>query len=856
MKYISFLLLAVSLLFCTGCSDDDIVSNEGYGYLQVQLFKAGSTRSLLEGNPLEHLRDAKKIRISMLYNGKTIEQTLNLLSGSDANAEYSLTSEDMALRSGEYRVLGYALYGDYKDGDMADILQVVSMDDNVRFVVHANQLTKQPLEVEAKKYGKFSAHIIRLEPNITRAGVPVYSEMFSYKDIDSVQLVLERSVNGVVYREDRKVKAYANITEEPTFETDSIDIQVGNYKITHFELFNKRRQFMYAQDVEVRFEVNNFTLTKSDLGVQLPTTQGLRDGIVLKQIWDAMDGENWKFHDQGAYGGNWVFKLSDGSPRPISAWTKQPGVTVSSYGRVISLNLGAFNPMGDVPDAIGQLDALERLYLGEHTDEVYYTLEGVGAMHYTISPYTLSKTTDIKLHRMDIARERSLIRKMNGSNSAMMSKEYDSNIRGFKYATGRVETGTYDPANRITGISEEIGKLTNLTELYIANTMITKLPESMSKLTNVTDLELFNNPFTELDGNIFKGMKDLTAVNIDRLYNLSEAQILDALDKMCETCPRIQLLYLCNMKLTKLPSKLNRLTDLRLLDISNNKVKSIPSLLPLAPIQVIFDHNELTSLPANLFNIDDIESFSCTDNKLKEFPAVLSNLKGLYSFDSVDLTGNRIHGFQEGFEGIRTERLILAVNLMGHLPGETSHGFMPEEFAKTKSIINYLDLSYNNIDTIRNTAIKGLPYLRALDLSKNELRYLPSAFNTENLPYLTGVDISHNQFREFPNSILNVSALQQLLISDQGYFRDAAETQWVRTMTQWPEYLHLHSSLTNVDMSGNDFRTVTNFPENLITLNVSNNPHIKMVVPQDVMYRLSKGTYVLICDEEQDITAE
>lgn len=847
----SFFLLLASLLLIVGCEENETISTDGYGYVQVKLQK-NVTRGLIEGNTLNYLSDAKKIRLSLMYKGRSIEQTLNLLSASGSAAEYELCSEDVRMQSGEYKVMGYALYGDYKEGEMAELLQVVSMDEEVTLIVRKDQLTEHTFLVEAKDYGRFSAHIIRLEPQ-TRAGAPVYSEMFQYEDIDSVQLVLERMVNGVTYREDRKVKAYRNATDVPTFETDSIDLQTGSYRLSHFELFNRRRQFMYAQDVDVQFEVKHFALTKSEVGVQLPETAGIRDGIALKQIWDAMDGEHWSFHDQGALGGNFVFKMSDGSPRPLSAWVRQPGVTVNAAGRVISLNLGAFNPMGEVPDAIGQLDALEKLYLGEHTDEVYYTLEGVGGMHYTISPYIINKTTDLRLHRMDIARERDVIRQLNGTVSPLMTRQLDEKVKTLKYASTSVQTGSYDPANRITGISEEIGKLQNLTELYIANTLITKLPASMSQLTGLTDLELYNNPFTELDGKVFSGMKYLTSVNIDRLFNLSESQLLDALDAMCETCPRIQLLYICNLKLTKLPDKLNHLTDLRLLDCSHNKIASIPSLKPMAPVKVILDHNELTSLPADLFNIDDIESFSCASNRLKEFPSVLSNLKGLYSFETVNLSGNRMNGFQEGFEGIRCEKLILSTNYLGRLPNEKGRGYMPEEFAKTKSIINYLDIAYNNIDTIRSAAIKGLNYLQALDISKNELRYLPSAFNTETLPYLTGADLSHNQFRGFPDNILNVTTLQQLLIADQGYYRDEAETQWVRTMTEWPMYLHVHPALSNLDMSGNDFRTVINFPVGLSTLNVSNNPHIRMEIPEDVKYRIRNGLFILIYDEGQDI---
>ena len=861
----NILFLFVSLmsaLMMVGCSDEEqFQEGQGYGYLQMHLIKLG-TRAVDEGNPLEHLGDARKIKLSLKYDGRFIEQTVSLNAVSEEAAEFGLFSDNIMLLSGDYQLLGYALYGDYKSGDMPEVLQVVSMDEALRFSIRRDALTRQDLQVEARKYGKFSAQLIRLEPDVeTRAGSPIYSELFSYQDIDSVQFVLERNVGGVIYREDHKVKAYRYADGAPVFRTDSIDLQVGDYTISHFELFNRQNRFMYAQDVDVPFAVQHYTLSQAEVGVQLSATQATHDGIVLKQIWDAMDGPSWSFHDQGGYGGNWIFTLSDGSPRPVSAWTRQIGVVTNSYGRVISLNLGAFNPLGEVPDAIGELDALERLYLGEHTDEVYYTLEGVGGMHYCISPSILSQKEDWRQHRMDVARERSLIRSLceqtdlQRTMSPLMGDAQDKQVVSMRYANA-IQTGSNDPANRITGISEKIGLLQNLQELYIANSLITKLPSSMANLTNLTDLELFNNPFTELDGEIFKGMEYLTSVNIDRLYNLSEDQLLKALDRMCQYCPKVQLLYICNLKLTQLPSKLNQLADLRLLDASRNRIASVTSLLPMAPIQVILDHNLLKSLPADFCKIDDIESFSCSDNLLQEFPVVLSNLEGQYSFEKVNLSGNRMHGFQTGFKGIRCEQLNLSANYMGHLPGETTKGYMPEEFARTGSVINYLDLSYNRIDTLRNAAIKGLKNTQALDLSKNDLRALPSAFTAETFPWLTGLDLSHNRLDGFPENVLNVLSLQQLLISDQGYFRDASETKWVRTMTEWPTYLHVHPSLTNVNMSGNDFRTVVNFPANLTTLNVGNNPNIKMVIPQDVWYRMQRGLFLLYMDEGQDITVE
>lgn len=873
-RFLKFCLAIAMVFVGVSCSsEDDDVATSKYGYIQLHLTKAAS-RAMVEGNSLDYLSQAKKVKLSLRYNGKTIEQTLNLLSSEGDSGEFGLTSENLKLMAGDYQLLGYAIIGDYKDGDMAEVLQVCEPDQATTISILGDQLTRQELLVDAKDYGRFSARLIRLEPQVMMAkGKPTYSEIFSFNDIDSVQIVVERHVGDVAFREDHTLKAYRADSDVPVFDTDSINLQTGDYVLTHFELFNKRRQFMYAQDVEIPFLVQHYELTKQDVGVQLPENDALvKDGIAMRQIWEAMDGENWSWHELDGNGGaNWVFKMADGSPRPISAWAKQIGVTIIS-GRVVSLNLGSFNPKGDVPDAIGQLDALEKLYLGMHTDEVYYQLEGMGGVTYSLNPYVLG-LQEMRPDRISIARERTTIRRMNQEDfstrtSRVLYKgktEAQQNLSMMKYASlprgerqGATTYGqnTSDPANRITGISPAIGNLRNLQELYIANTLITKLPIEMQKLTNVTDLEFYNNPFEDVDGDIFKNMTYLTAVNFDSFYKMPEEKIQAMLDKMCQYCPKIQLLYMNRMGLTHLPEKLNYLTDLRLLDASFNKITKLKSLKPLAPIQFMMNYNLIEEIPADFINTDDLELFSMTDNRLKQFPVVLSNRDGLYTISEIDLRGNRMHGFQPGFKGIRVEQLKISYNDLGYDYGTGKREF-PREFSQYNSEINYLVLAGNNIDTIRNVAVEKLKYLQAFDISVNNLTSLPGYFNTEHFPYLTGLEISHNRFNGFPNNVLNISSLSQLLCADQGYFRDAAETQWVRTMTVWPEYLHQHSGLDNVDLSGNDFRTVANFPSNLTTLNVMNNPNIKMVIPQWVFQKMQQGLFVLYCDPDvQDIRVE
>lgn len=858
------LLLAGVIL--TACSDNDDVlpPASNYGYMQISLKKVG-TRAVVEGNTLDYLNDAKKIKLSLRQGGHTIEQTLNLYATSKEGAEYGLMTENLKLMPGSYGLLSYAIYGEYKGGDMPEVLQVCVPDEPTTINIRRGEITRQQLFVEAKKYGTFNARLLRIEPE-TRADA-IYSEIFDFDDIDSVQLVYHRTVNGIDYRGDVKVKALRAESDVPVFNTEDVQLQEGDYTITFYQLFNKRRQFMYAQDVKIPFVIEHFEKTSADVGVELQMTDGVRDGIALKQIWSAMDGKNWSWHEMDGNGGsNWVFTMADGSPRPISAWVNQLGVKVVS-GRVVSLNLGSFNPLGEVPDAIGQLTALENLYLGMHTDEVYYHLEGADNIRYSLNPWMLEQTTDVALHRMDIARERTKIRRYNMEDASSRTSRVaykdeatpEERLQAMTFAEKKPATygqHTSDPANRITGISPEIGKLSNLNTLYIANTLIKHLPLEMQNLRNLTDLELYNNPFEDVDGEIFKYMNELVLVNFDSFYKMNETQLQNMLNKLCTYCPKLQLMYLNRMKLTQLPSELKALTDLRLLDASFNKIRSLQSLKPMSPIQVMLNYNELTEIPSDFINVSDLELFSVTDNKLKEFPSVLSNRETPYTIEEIDLTCNHMHGFQEGFEGLRVEKLKVGYNHLGRSSADTYKSEFPREFSDTKSEINYFVIAGNNIDTISNAAFANIKNLQAFDISVNNLKSLPNYFDATHFPYLTGLDCSHNQFRGFPNNVLNVSSLSQLLITSQGYFRDETETYWVRTMTEWPAYLHLHSALTNLDVTGNDFRTVVNFPINLTTLNVKDNPNIKMVVPQWIYYKMQQGLFVLYCDQDQDIKVE
>ena len=860
MKCLMWMILAsISLFTMNSCSDEDEgnPAENPYGYIQLKLYKQAS-RALMEGDALNRLDEARKIELSLIHKGKSIKQSLNLYStGGVEGSEFMLTSENLKLATGEYQIVGYVIYGAYKEGTMAEILQVGSPDENRSFSITSNHITVHPLHIECVAYGSFSAVMEKVLPEIemTRADGYTFTDLFNYESIDSIRFVFSRNVDGINYREEHKVKAWRKKNER-YFHTDTLTLQAGDYTLLRYELSDKRRKFMYAADTELTFTIRHFEFNSQVVPVEIPESEAMHDYIALRQIWDAMDGKNWSFNgDSEEPGANWLFEFEDGTPRPIDAWGNQPGVELNSKGRVISLNLGAFNPLGVVPSAIGQLTELQILYLGTHDEEFVGDVnDGTGKFRY--SPYALMKNgIDIREHRLDIARERtSMRRKTELSASYRSPLKFDKQVeKDYKYLSTYAQLAG-EPANRITGIDEAIGKLENLEMLFIANAQIEKLPKSIGQLSKLSDLELFNLPLTELDASIFEGLTELVSVNVSGLYNMSPDKILNVLEHMCINCPNVQLLYINENKLTSLPENLYRMSDLRLLDAAFNKITHVPSIQPIAPVQLILDFNKISEFPADFCGVDDMELFTCVANNLQQFPAFLSNMEGGYAIQEIDLTTNKMHGFQDGFKGIRVEKLTLAMNEMGKREGDKGVGEFPREFADTKSEINYLVLANNHIDTIRNAALKDFHSLQALDCAGNNLKDLPNGFNTANLPNLSGVEFSFNEFREFPENVLNVARMSQLLMGSQGYYRDEAQTKWVRSMTQWPAYLHEHPGLIIVDFSGNDFRAVTNFPSNLNSLDVSNNPNIKMTVPAIVTYLIQNGLFGFTYDEEQDIT--
>lgn len=828
--YLTFILFAF-----IGCQDDSSLDNSNgkFGYFRVKVSKKGLTKGLVEGSPLENLNDAKKIQLDFIYNNSQISQTLSLLSVDSDAAEFGLFSETIQLLEGDYSITGYKILGEYihgvTEGDQAPILQVGEPDEASLFSIKESQITVEEISLLAEHKGKFSFFLGKDFSSIMPDLKTVNTDGFRYNDIAKIGLDVKKGSNGIAKSYD--FKTYRG-EKDYLFHTDTLSLIAGEYTTTQMRLYDKNNKLIMVSDLKETIQIKDNKFTSDTLSLEMPLTPAFNDYIALYNIWKAMDGENWYWRgEEFREGANWVFTYSDGTHRPIDLWGNQPGVYLGAQGRVSFINLGGFNPIGNVPDAIGELTALQQLFLGNHGDKNIID-HNIGTASIDKSSL-IFKGVDLAKERKEIAREELAIRYPRFASSL-----YSGKPMTFKYATTSPKYANV--TNRITGISEAISKCKDLKMLSIANGMIKDLPASLSELENLTDLEILNSPVNSIPDAVLN-LKNLEVFNFSENQNVDLEALEHAL-KSLFTGPskdKIQILYLSKLNLTKVPDEISNLSKIGFLDLGNNKIEQLPLFgQHISFVQLYLDNNKIKSIPDNCFNINYLESMYVANNQLEEFPDLFSSDSN-HLIEAVDFSGNKISRFSSSFKGVKIEKLNLNNNEFTE---------MPKEFSDTKSFFKFLQISENKIETIDPESILNLKYMEAFECKGNNLTKMPYNFDTETFPYLTGLDISYNQFSQFPEHVLNVTALMQFRISNQ-----ISRTTGKRTLTNWPENLHKHPALRVLDVSSNDLRKVRNFPIVLNYLDIHDNPNIHIVIPESVLYRIYEGSFKLIIDENQNV---
>lgn len=911
-----FFLPLMAVLFSTvmsGCSDDDDeLQQSQYGYVQFKLYKSasyvepetgGETSAQLSRADVDKLGDAKKIEIEMQFEGTSITQTLVLNSYNEANAEYGLRSDKLQLVVGEYRIVGYRLL----DG-LDEVMTGISAGADETFTVTSGGLTVKDLTVDAQARGTVTFKLVK--DGLSRAAGEYLFSSIALVDVTVTNTFTQMSTTfnklKVTYEEDYEESVseddpndkYKNIA---TAKCDSaVWLEAGTYRVTAYTTYSKsgvRESELETQTVDGEvFTVTDNVLTENAIiPIKLSeTAEYIKDYKALREIWESLNGPKWSYFGQEyPEGTNWNFN------KELDMWGDQPGVTLNSEGRVVSLALSNFGISGRVPDAIGQLTELQILTLGSHDEKVGGGLFGKQG----ITP-DMSEDRKQKMRRNY---EELYLKTDIRSGLSEMLQEVINNDPSKKRIEKKERPTLKDTqigvlTNGLEFISKAVMRLTKLQQLYIANAPI-KCDKGVPGGEDVdyfcADWEDPNSSYAqEYDDELLSwaNMKDLTDIevynckNIETLpkflYELPEIQLLNiacntgikgdqlkedwtALAKSTVTGPKIQILYMGYNNLEEFPgyndpsneNVLKNMKKLGLLDLTDNKVKHLmPFGTDIKLATLYLQNNQIEEVPAEFCGFtNDVETFNFSNNKITYIPNIF-DASSLYIMGSIDFSNNRIgenandsdkDGIRDedeaDFKGINANELSLANNRIENFP---------EELFKSNSPITVLNMSGNLLtkvdgdDLRRSEAGKEWCPLETFDLRFNKLTEISGENFNPLIPYLQGIDLSYNCFSKFPTNPLNIDRLMAFAIRHQ---RDA---QGERCLKEWPEGINAAGSCPNLywfQIGSNDIRLVEEAPTTKIyMLDIADNPNITIDLT-NVCSAISAGAYLLYYDKTQDI---
>jgi Leucine-rich repeat (LRR) protein len=321
--------------------------------------------------------------------------------------------------------------------------------------------------------------------------------------------------------------------------------------------------------------------------------------------------------------------------------------------------------------------------------------------------------------------------------------------------------------NRLHNLPSGIGKLTNLSKLGLEGNFLTDLPDEIFNLTNLTQLNLLNNKLTFLSSKIEKlnKLEYLAIGNQDSLlsvpaeiFTLKKLKYLylfsilsDNFSKEIGNLTDLTVLNLSDNKLKSLPVEIGKLTKLTTLCIFNTEIQSIPAeigkLTKLTKLYLV--NNEIQNIPVEIGKLTDLTGLYLSFNNLESLPKAIGNLINL---TNLDLSSNRLESLPKTIGNlINLTNLDLSSNRLASLPAE---------IGKLIDLTD-LNLSQNNLECLPKEIV-NLVNLTNLDLCFNELESLPAEL--WELTKLTDLDLTCNYFlgSKLPKEVGNLTNLSKL----------------------------------------------------------------------------------------------
>nr|XP_033334332.1 leucine-rich repeat-containing protein 15-like [Megalopta genalis] len=275
-------------------------------------------------------------------------------------------------------------------------------------------------------------------------------------------------------------------------------------------------------------------------------------------------------------------------------------------------------------------------------------------------------------------------------------------------------TGLYVHGNQLDNLSFVASLPQSLTQLIVSSNHIASLPDgAFSNLPRLIYLNMANNNIQKLQNNVFLGLESLQVLIATR-NNLMQIE-----RGAFRNLTQLKTLYLHRNSLTKLEKgTFAELENLKDLNLAWNKFQSITkdtfSCLPQSLDFLHIDFNQISSLDPGSFKNVPRFTLSLTGNKISSIPKGTFELATLRDLHLNNNTLTTIDG--DSYEGLpQLKRLWLTDNQIVDIPKGSCKNF---------GSLNVLDISKNPFQKLNNGALYGLSMTRGnfLYIYNNQLK--------------------------------------------------------------------------------------------------------------------------------------
>ena len=323
--------------------------------------------------------------------------------------------------------------------------------------------------------------------------------------------------------------------------------------------------------------------------------------------------------------------------------------------------------------------------------------------------------------------------------------------------------------------------------------------------------EIFD-PNVEIDGINWWEMVDINKLDASNNF-LSENSFNDDNQSLSTMNYLIQLRF-SNNQFSKLPISLYSLNNLKLLDMSNNKInyidnekfKALNSL-----VEIDFSKNKLREIPDSIQYLSYLEIAKFSNNEILNVPngmGALTRLKRLYldnnsiQFLPPQVFNNMValeelYLFKNRLESVNFNNKMNLFDNMKHLKFLDLHsnnltyfGLFKEMFA-----LDSLLLSYNHISKIEG--INNCLNLTNLDLNNNKIANFPKDILL--LKKLSTLNLQNNDLNEIPNALGLMNSLVRLNIEGNPLIRLVGK---MRNCSTEELKNYLKTRITDQDLEG------------------------------------------------------